>query len=247
MNTPRLGVNIDHIATLRNARGVDYPCPVKGALICEKAGADGITLHLREDRRHIKDGDVYAIKQAISIPMNLEMAVTDEMLSIAQNVRPDWVCLVPEKREEVTTEGGLDVVNNAKLPNFIKDLQNAGIKVSLFIDPDIAQITKAIELSADAIEIHTGAFATAWLDDKHLASVELDRIKIATTFAKDNAPHLIVNAGHGLTTDNVALIAQIEGIHELNIGHSIIADSVFLGLDGAVRAMREAFFKVSKC
>ena len=178
MKTPRLGVNIDHIATLRNARGVDYPCPVKGAVVCEQAGADGITLHLREDRRHIKDVDVYAMKEAIGIPMNLEMAVTDEMLAIARDVRPQWVCLVPEKRQEVTTEGGLDVINNDKLPSFIKDLQNVGIKVSLFIDPDTAQIERAIELGADAIEIHTGAYAErcpenecrAWPDGRQCCS-----------------------------------------------------------------------------
>lgn len=241
-NVPRLGVNIDHIATLRNARGVGYPCPVQGALICERAGADGITLHLREDRRHIKDADVYAIKKAISIPMNLEMAVTDEMLAIALDVCPEWVCLVPEKRTEVTTEGGLDVVNNEKLPKFIKDLQEVGIKVSLFIDPDTTQIAKAIALGANAVELHTGAFAEMWLanDDQKIAQ-ELDRIKAGVAFAKSNAPNLIVNAGHGLTVNNVALIANIDGIYELNIGHSIVADSVFLGLDGAVRAMRQAF------
>lgn len=240
MNTPRLGVNIDHIATLRNARGVDYPCPIKGAVICEQVGADGITLHLREDRRHIKDSDVYAIKNAISIPMNLEMAVTDEMFAIACDVKPDWVCLVPEKRTEVTTEGGLDVVNNQKLPQFIKDLQTQGIKVSLFIDPDVAQIQKSIELSADAIELHTGAFAEMWLkNDQSAIAHELQRIKDGVLYAKTHAPMLIVNAGHGLTLENVRHIAQIDGIGELNIGHSIIADSVFLGLDGAVRAMRQ--------
>lgn len=238
---PRLGVNIDHIATLRNARGVDYPCPVRGAVVCEQAGADGITLHLREDRRHIKDADVYAMKQAISVPMNLEMAVTDEMLAIATDVRPEWVCLVPEKREEVTTEGGLDVINNDKLPKFIKDLQNAGIKVSLFIDPDTAQIDKSAELGADAIELHTGAYAHAGLaNDDTQVKHELMRIQKAVAYCQ-KFPTLLVNAGHGLTVDNVAPIAQIEGIHELNIGHSIIADSVFMGLDGAVRAMRGAF------
>lgn len=240
MTTPRLGVNIDHIATLRNARGVDYPCPVQGAIVCEQAGADGITLHLREDRRHIKDADVYAIKKAISIPMNLEMAVTDEMLAIALDVRPEWVCLVPEKRTEVTTEGGLDVVHNDKLPQFIKDLQNAGIKVSLFIDPDFAQIDKAIALNADAIELHTGAYAHADLaGDKELTEHELTRIRKAVAHAKDSP--LLVNAGHGLTLANVAPIAQIDGIHELNIGHSIIADAVFVGLDKAVARMRSAF------
>lgn len=242
MKTPRLGVNIDHIATLRNARGVDYPCPVKGAVVCEQAGADGITLHLREDRRHIKDADVYAMKKAIGIPMNLEMAVTDEMLAIACDVRPQWVCLVPEKRQEVTTEGGLDVINNDKLPNFIKDLQNVGIKVSLFIDPDTAQIDRAIELGADAIEIHTGAYAERCLENNQdKIAHELDRVKKGVAFALSKHPSFLVNAGHGLTVDNVAPIAQIDGIHELNIGHSIIADGVFVGLDRAVQDMKQAF------
>lgn len=240
MNLPRLGVNIDHIATLRNARGVGYPCPVKGAVICERAGADGITLHLREDRRHIKDADVYAMKQAITIPMNLEMAVTDEMLAIATDVRPEWVCLVPEKRQEVTTEGGLDVVNNDKLPQFIEDLQIVGIKVSLFIDPDFEQIDKAVLLGANAIELHTGAYAQRWLDgDKNQIKHELMRIQKAVAYAKNLG--ILTNAGHGLTLDNVAPIAQIDGIHELNIGHSIIADSVFVGLTTAVNNMRQAF------
>lgn len=240
MNLPRLGVNIDHIATLRNARGVGYPCPVKGAVICEWAGADGITLHLREDRRHIKDADVYAMKQAITIPMNLEMAVTDEMLAIATDVRPEWVCLVPEKRQEVTTEGGLDVVNNDKLPQFIEDLQIVGIKVSLFIDPDFEQIDKAVLLGANAIELHTGAYAQRWLDgDKNQIKHELMRIQKAVAYAKNLG--ILTNAGHGLTLDNVAPIAQIDGIHELNIGHSIIADSVFVGLTTAVNNMRQAF------
>lgn len=240
MNLPRLGVNIDHIATLRNARGVGYPCPVKGAVICERAGADGITLHLREDRRHIKDADIYAMKQAITIPMNLEMAVTDEMLAIATDVRPEWVCLVPEKRQEVTTEGGLDVVNNDKLPQFIEDLQIVGIKVSLFIDPDFEQIDKAVLLGANAIELHTGAYAQRWLDgDKNQIKHELMRIQKAVAYAKNLG--ILTNAGHGLTLDNVAPIAQIDGIHELNIGHSIIADSVFVGLTTAVNNMRQAF------
>lgn len=241
MTIPKLGVNIDHIATLRNARGVDYPCPVQGAMICEQAGADGITLHLREDRRHIKDADVYAIKKAIGVPMNLELAVTDEMLAIACDVRPDWVCLVPEKREEVTTEGGLDVIGNARLPDFIKQLQAVGIKVSLFIDPDNMQIAKAVELFADAIELHTGAYAELCLKaDKKGINAELDRLKHATAFAKRQSPTMRVNAGHGLTKDNVAPIAQIAEIYELNIGHSIIADSIFVGLDRAVVAMKAA-------
>lgn len=241
MKIPRLGVNIDHIATLRNARGVNYPCPVQGAMMCQQAGADGITLHLREDRRHIKDADVYAIKKAISIPMNLEMAVTDEMLAIALDVKPDWVCLVPEKREEVTTEGGLDVIHNDKLPQFIKHLQNQNIQVSLFIDPDIAQIDKAIACGADAIELHTGAYAQADLaGNQEQVNKELMRIKEAVTHAREQST-IIVNAGHGLTTKNVSCIAQIEGICELNIGHSIIADAVFVGLPQAVKDMKQAF------
>ncbi len=241
MKTPRLGVNIDHIATLRNTRGVNYPCPVQGVLLCEKAGADGITLHLREDRRHIKDADVYAIKKAISIPMNLEMAVTDEMLAIALDIKPDWVCLVPEKREEVTTEGGLDVIHHDKLPQFIKHLQNQNIQVSLFVDPDIAQIDRAVVLGADAVELHTGAYAQAdLLGNQEQINIELIRIKEAVKHAREKS-NIIVNAGHGLTTKNVSCIAQIEGIYELNIGHSIIADAVFVGLLQAVKDMKQAF------
>lgn len=242
MNTPLLGVNIDHVATLRNARGVGYPCPIEAALICEQSGADGITLHLREDRRHIKDADVYAMKDKLRTRMNLEIAVTQEMLAIACDVRPHWVCLVPEKREEVTTEGGLDVVNNRHLSDFITVLQKNGIKVSLFIDPDTDQIAKSIALGADAIELHTGAYAEASLAKNSVAiQKEYERIKQAVAFALSTQPTLIVNAGHGLTQDNVALIAQIEGIYELNIGHSIIADSVFVGLPKAVQAMQNAF------
>lgn len=244
MNIPLLGVNIDHVATLRNARGAPYPCPVAAALACEAAGADGITLHLREDRRHIKDADVYAMKDAIKTRMNLEMAVTDEMLAIAMDVQPYWVCLVPEKREEVTTEGGLDVINNAKLPKFIKDLQSVGIKVSLFIDPDTAQIAKAMALGADAIELHTGAYAEHWLaGDKAATDAELTRIEMATAFALSKRPDFIVNAGHGLTVENVAPIAQIDGIYELNIGHALVADALFVGFDQAVKNMKAAFRK----
>lgn len=239
---PLLGVNIDHIATLRNARGVNYPCPIQGALLCEKAGADGITLHLREDRRHIKDADVYAIKKAITTRMNLEMAVTDEMLAIALGVKPDWVCLVPEKREEVTTEGGLDLLRESNLQAFIEKLQAANIQVSLFIDPDMAQIQKAITLGANAIELHTGAYAHADLDnDLVKKQSELERIKSAVQYAKSQNPKLIVNAGHGLTTTNVGEIVNISGIHELNIGHSIISDAVFVGLEQAVKNMKQAF------
>lgn len=242
MTTPLLGVNIDHIATLRNARGTDYPCPVEGVKICEQAGADGITLHLREDRRHIKDADVYAIKKAIKTRMNLEMAVTDEMLAIALDVKPDWVCLVPEKRTELTTEGGLDIASLAEMLNlqqFIRQLQRAHIKVSLFIDPDFIQINKAIELQVDAIELHTGAYAQASLaNNQEALEYELERIKQATTYAKKYS-NMLVNAGHGLTKHNVSAIADIVGIYELNIGHAIIADAVFVGLAQAVKGMKD--------
>lgn len=243
MTKPLLGVNIDHIATLRQARGVDYPDPVQGALIAEQAGADGITLHLREDRRHIQDADVYRLAKLLTTRMNLEMAVTDEMLAIALDVKPAWVCLVPEKRQELTTEGGLDVIgNHEKIANVINSLQQNGTKVSLFIDPNLAQIDKSIELGANAIEIHTGAYAEFWLENnQQKIHDELNRIKQSVSYAKAKNPQLLVNAGHGLTRENVAPIAKIDGIHELNIGHSIIADSVFMGLDNAVKAMKKAF------
>ena len=242
-NQPLLGVNIDHIATLRQARGVAYPDPVAGALICEQAGADGITLHLREDRRHIQDDDVYRLAKVITTRMNLEMAVTDEMIAIACDVKPAWVCFVPEKRQELTTEGGLDVIGNQhKIARAIQQLHQVGTQVSLFIDPELAQIDKSIALGADAIELHTGAYADYCLQhDQVKISHEINRIKTAVTHAHEAKASLLVNAGHGLTRDNVAPIADIDGIHELNIGHAIIADSVFMGLSEAVSAMRKAF------
>ena len=241
--TPLLGVNIDHIATLRQARGVNYPDPVEGALICEQAGADGITLHLREDRRHIQDNDVYRLKSMMKTRMNLEMAVTDEMLAIACDVKPEWVCFVPEKRQELTTEGGLDVITHAeKIRQAIQQLHQVGTKVSLFIDPNFEQIDKSIELGTDAIEIHTGAYAEYWLaNDEQAIEQELTRIQQGVRHAHAKNPKLLVNAGHGLTRDNVASIANIEGIYELNIGHAIIADSLFMGLQAAVQAMKAAF------
>lgn len=245
MNSPNLGVNIDHIATLRQARGVNYPDPVQGALICEQAGADGITLHLREDRRHIQDDDVKRIKDAISIAMNLEMAATDEMLIIAKQIQPDWVCLVPEKRAELTTEGGLNVVGQLQhLHGYVANLQAVGCRVSLFIDADIAQIDAAATIGANAIEIHTGAYAEAGLaGNQHLQTTELTRIINAVNHSRQIAPNMLVNAGHGLTRDNVTAIAQIDGINELNIGHALIADAVFMGLSQAVQAMKKAMKK----
>lgn len=229
-----LGVNIDHVATLRKARGTTYPDPVEAALLCEQAGAEGITLHLREDRRHIIDEDVFRMRPLLKTRMNLEMAITDEMLAIAEQVRPQHVCLVPERREEVTTEGGLDVVGNfdqvKKATQFLKQL---GCQVSLFIDADIAQIDAAIACGAPVIEIHTGAYANATDDEQQL---ELQRIILGAEYAHNKG--LIVNAGHGLHLDNVQAIARIPQIHELNIGHSIIADAVFVGLENAVKRMK---------
>lgn len=244
INTPLLGVNIDHVATLRQARGVTYPDPVEAALLCEEAGAEGITLHLREDRRHIQDEDVYRMKPRLKTRMNLEMAATEEMLAIALEVKPEWVCLVPEKRQELTTEGGLDVVSQAdKFKDYLAALHQAGIKVSLFIDPEIEQINAAIACAADAVELHTGQYSEATLaKDKDHSAIEheLDRIKKAAAYVLSQPQELIVNAGHGLTRDNVYAIASIPGIYELNIGHALIADSVFMGLEKAVMAMKQA-------
>lgn len=236
-----LGVNIDHIATLRNARGTTYPDPVQAAFIAEQAGADGITIHLREDRRHITDRDLMLISQTVQTRLNLEMAVTEEMIEIACQTQPDFCCLVPEKRQEVTTEGGLDVVGNeAKVADAIKRLSLAGIKVSLFIDPDHEQINAADRIGAPFIEIHTGAYADA--EDEMAQEKEFVRIRDAVTYAASKG--LKVNAGHGLHYHNVQRIATLPELYELNIGHAIIGRAVFSGLAPAVeemkRLMREA-------
>lgn len=230
-----LGINIDHVATLRQARGTRYPDPVQAALVAEQAGADGITVHLREDRRHIQDRDVALLAQTLQTRMNLEMAATEEMIGIARRIRPAHSCLVPEKREELTTEGGLDVVANQDwITRCCGELGEAGIQVSLFIDPDPAQIEAAKRCGAPAIEIHTGHYADA--DDDAVLSRELIRIRDAVALGRDAG--LIVNAGHGLHYHNTRAIAAIADIHELNIGHGIIARAVMTGLDEAVRAMR---------
>lgn len=230
-----LGVNIDHIATLRNARGTAYPDPVQAAFIAEQAGADGITVHLREDRRHITDRDVRLLRQTIQTRMNLEMAVTDEMVGIACEIEPHFCCLVPEKREEVTTEGGLDVAGQIdKMTVAVSRLTEAGILVSLFIDADMRQIDAAVAVGAPYIEIHTGAYAEAKNDLESRA--ELERIKQAAAYAAGKG--LKVNAGHGLTYHNVQPIAAIPEMHELNIGHAIIGQAVIDGLSGAVREMK---------
>lgn len=232
-----LGVNIDHVATLRQARGTNYPDPVKAALLCEQAGAEGITLHLREDRRHIQDDDVRRMRPVLTTRMNLELAVTDEMVAFAQEIKPHFVCFVPEKREEVTTEGGLDVVGHFQdVKAATQALMSVGSQVSLFIDPDFAQIDAAFECGASTIELHTGAYANAETAEAQLAEVE--RIVQGTAYAANKG--LVVNAGHGLNLENVAKIAAIPQINELNIGHSIIAESIFVGLEQAVKDMKAA-------
>lgn len=231
-----LGVNIDHIATLRQARGTRYPDPVYAALQAEEAGADGITLHLREDRRHIQDRDVYTLAGMLNTRMNLEMAVTDEMIAIAEEVKPAAVCLVPEKREELTTEGGLDVIGNeANIKAACERLSAVGSEVSLFIDADEKQIEAAVRCGAPVIEIHTGHYAEAQTPEQE--QQELIRITKGVEFALGQG--LIVNAGHGLHYHNTEAIAAIEGINELNIGHAIIAHAAFVGLKQAVKEMRD--------
>ncbi|HDM8438775.1 TPA: pyridoxine 5'-phosphate synthase [Yersinia enterocolitica] len=230
-----LGVNIDHIATLRNARGTIYPDPVQAAFIAEQAGADGITVHLREDRRHITDRDVRILRETIQTRMNLEMAVTDEMVGIACEINPHFCCLVPEKRQEVTTEGGLDVAGQIdKMTVAVSRLSEAGILVSLFIDADMRQIDAAVAVGAPYIEIHTGAYADATSDLARQA--ELVRIAKAATYAASKG--LKVNAGHGLTYHNVQPIAALPEMHELNIGHAIIGQAVMSGLAAAVTDMK---------
>ena len=230
-----LGINIDHVATLRNARGTSYPDPLQAALLAEEAGADAITLHLREDRRHIKDADVELIRPQLRTRMNLESAVTQEMIDFACRIKPQDVCLVPERREEVTTEGGLDVVKYfSEVSAAVRQLQAEGIRVSLFIDPDAAQIQAAAEIGAPVIELHTGRYADA--HNVAEQQTELQRIQLAVIEGIKRG--LKVNAGHGLHYTNVQAIAAIRDIAELNIGHAIVAHAVFVGWQNAVREMK---------
>lgn len=232
----RLGVNIDHVATVRNARGAGYPDPVKAALIAADAGADGITAHLREDRRHITDDDIARLSAELTVPLNLEMAATEEMLAIALKHRPHAACIVPEKREERTTEGGLDAAGQREwLSPMVAKLGEAGIRVSLFIEPDPRQIEAALFLRVPVVELHTGRYAEL---DGEARTAELRRLSDAAALAAKNG--IEVHAGHGLTYDNVAPIAAIPQVRELNIGHFLIADAVFVGLPEVVRKMRAA-------
>ncbi len=237
-NSLRLGVNIDHVATIRNARGGFCPDPVRAALLAQTSGADGITAHLREDRRHIRDEDIEALIEALKIPLNFEMASTNEMQEIALRFLPNAVCIVPEKRQERTTEGGLEVEKDQRrLADFIQPLSEAGCRVSLFIEPDERQIEASNEVGASVVELHTGAYCNYQAEGKSGSmQAELARIARCSTFAQELG--LEVHAGHGLTFDNVSSIAALPEISELNIGHFLIGESVFTGLETAIRDMR---------
>ena len=238
----RLGVNVDHVATVRQARRVDVPDPVEAALLAETAGADGITVHLREDRRHIQERDVQLLRQRLQTKLNLEMAVTQAMLAFAENVRPDDACFVPEKREELTTEGGLDVVSHRqKISEGTQRLQSLGVRVSLFVDPETAQIEASRDAGAHAVEIHTGAYCNALgvEREKELQAI-IEASRLAQTLG------LEVHGGHGLNYDNVLAIAQIPEIAELNIGHSIIARAIIVGIEQATREMKDILNKARR-
>ena len=235
----RLGVNIDHVATIRNARGGGHPDPLRAARIAARAGADGITAHLREDRRHISDEDIFALSRQIELPLNLEMAATEEMLDIALRHKPHAACIVPEKRRELTTEGGLDVVGSRdRLADITSRLAGAGIRVSLFIDPDLDQIEAAAAIGAPVVELHTGAYCDAGEDARDL---ELMRIRTGATLAAESG--LECHAGHGLSFDTVGAVAAIPDIQELNIGHFLVGEAIFSGLDSAIKRMRNLMDK----
>lgn len=237
---PRLGVNIDHVATIRNARGGAHPDPVRAARVAAEAGADGITLHIREDRRHVREQDLARLSSAITLPINLEMACTQEMLALALAARPNACCLVPERREERTTEGGLDVARgHNEIAPYVRRLTEAGIRVSLFIDPQPVQIAVAHALGAPVVELHTGAYCeAAAAGDLARADTELDALRRAA--AEGAARGIEVHAGHGITFDTVRAVAAIPEIRELNIGHFIIGEAIFIGLAEAVKRMKSA-------
>ena len=238
MEKLRLGVNIDHVATLRNARGAAWPDPLRAAMLAEAAGADGITAHLREDRRHIRDADMSALMAGISVPLNFECAATEEMAAIALRLRPHAVCLVPEKREERTTEGGLDVAGDEnRLAHYITPLREAGCRVSMFIGHDERQIRASARIGAAVIELHTGHYSELLADGRDTeAEAELDALRRGAALA--HTLGLEVHAGHGLTFDNVGPIAAIPEVRELNIGHFLIGEAVFMGLGSAIEEMR---------
>lgn len=235
----RLGVNIDHVATIRNARGGGHPDPVRAARLAAAAGADGITAHLREDRRHISDADIRRLSEQIDLPLNLEIAATQEMLEIALRHRPNAACIVPEKRQEVTTEGGLDVAGGLEaLRPYCEKLSQAGIRVSLFVDPDSHQLEAAKDLNAVIVELHTGAYCDAFLQDRDSAETRAELERIVEAAALTSGLGLECHAGHGLTFDTVAPVAVIPEIVELNIGHFLVGEAIFSGLDSSIKRMR---------
>ena len=242
MNYLRLGVNIDHVATVRNARGGESPDPIKAALIAQNAGADGITAHLREDRRHIKDQDIERLMAEIELPLNFEMAATNEMKDIALRLKPNAVCIVPEKRMEITTEGGLDLISQFdRLKSICHQLNDSGLRISLFIEPDLRQIETALKLEVPVIELHTGTYSELRADDKEN---ELKRIQRAVDYA--NELGIECHAGHGLNYENVGPIASIKKITELNIGHFLIGEAVFIGLTNAIEKMKRIMAEARK-
>ena len=244
MNPILLGVNIDHVATLRQARLTRYPDPIQAALVAEQSGADSITVHLREDRRHIQERDVFILNDVIETSLNLEMAVTGEMLILAEKLKPDYCCLVPERRQELTTEGGLDVAGNiSEIGDACTRLSAAGIRVSLFIDPDPVQIGAAKKAGAGVVELHTGSYANSMHEDQKKS--ELKRLIEGVRRCEDL--DIQVNAGHGLNYHNVQAIASIPQIYELNIGHGIIARAVFTGMETAVREMKQLLREARDC
>ena len=242
MNYLRLGVNIDHVATVRNARGGDAPDPIRAALIAQNAGADGITAHLREDRRHIKDKDIQRLMAEIELPLNFEIAATNEMKDIALRLKPNAVCIVPEKRMEITTEGGLDLISQFdRLKSICDQLNDNGLRISLFIEPDLRQIETAVKLKVPVIELHTGTYSELEADNKEN---ELKRIQRAVDYA--NELGIECHAGHGLNFENVGPIASIEKITELNIGHFLIGEAVFIGLTSAIGKMKHIMAEARK-
>tara|TARA_Y100001970_G_scaffold292208_1_gene432517 strand:+ start:587 stop:1312 length:726 start_codon:yes stop_codon:yes gene_type:complete len=241
MKSPRLGVNIDHVATVRNARGENYPSPLRAAILSQKYGADSITIHLREDRRHIIDQDLIDIKKKLRIPLNLEIAPTNEMLNISLKYKPDFVCIVPEKREEITTEGGLNIKKNYKfIKKIIYKLKKKKIRVSLFIEPDLKDIKIAKNINADCIEIHTGKICNLHNKRKNTKN-EFKKIKKAVNFA--NLIGLEVHAGHGITYSSAKLLVKIRGIKEFNIGHFLIGESIFNGIKASIKKFKKILSK----
>ena len=233
----KLGINIDHVATVRNARGEDYPSPLRAALLAQKSGADSITIHLREDRRHIKDNDFIKINEKLRIPLNLEMAPTNEMLKISLKHRPNYICIVPEKRTEITTEGGLNLKKNQKLlKKILKKFKDKKIRSSLFIEPKISDIKTAKDLNADCVEIHTGKICNLLNKNKN---IKKEYIKIKTAVSYANMIGLEVHAGHGINFSSAKVLSKIKGIKEFNIGHFLIGESIFIGLKKTIKTFRK--------